>query len=69
MPVRAGDQGLGVLMLRRPGAPFADDDVNLLAALAGQLAVALQKSGERAPASGICMLLQSSRSHHQTSAR
>jgi len=45
LPVRAGDQGLGVLvLLRRSPAPFADEDVNILSTLAGQLAVAMQKS-------------------------
>ena len=45
LPVRAGEQGLGVLvLLRAPAAPFPDEDVNILATLAGQLAVAIQKS-------------------------
>jgi signal transduction histidine kinase/DNA-binding response OmpR family regulator len=45
LPVRAGDRGLGVLVLLRASAtPFADEDVNILATLAGQLAVAIQKS-------------------------
>jgi signal transduction histidine kinase len=45
LPVRAGDQGLGVLVLiRATAARFADEDVNILATLAGQLAVAIQKS-------------------------
>jgi len=45
LPVRAGDRGLGVLVLLRSSAsPFADEDVNILATLAGQLAVAIQKS-------------------------
>jgi GAF domain-containing protein len=45
LPVRAGDRGLGVLVLLRASpAPFADEDVNILVTLAGQLAVAIQKS-------------------------
>jgi signal transduction histidine kinase/DNA-binding response OmpR family regulator len=45
VPVRAGERALGVLVLLRAGpAPFADEDVNILATLAGQLAVAIQKS-------------------------
>ena len=45
VPVRAGDRALGVLvLLRATAAPFADEDVNILATLAGQLAVAIQKS-------------------------
>jgi signal transduction histidine kinase/DNA-binding response OmpR family regulator len=45
LPVRAGERGLGVLvLLRASAAPFADEDVNILATLAGQLAVAIQKS-------------------------
>jgi GAF domain-containing protein len=45
VPVRAGDRGLGVLVvLRATATPFADEDVNILVTLAGQLAVALQKS-------------------------
>jgi signal transduction histidine kinase/DNA-binding response OmpR family regulator len=45
LPVRAGERGLGVLvLLRASAAPFADEDVNILATLAGQLAVAIQKT-------------------------
>lgn len=45
IPVHAGDETLGVLeMRRRSGASFADEELNLLSALAGQLALALQKS-------------------------
>ena len=45
LPVRAGEHGIGVLvLLRAPAAPFPDEDVNILATLAGQLAVAIQKS-------------------------
>ena len=45
LPVRAGDRALGVLvLLRAPATPFAEEDVNILATLAGQLAVTLQKS-------------------------
>lgn len=45
VPVRASGRTLGLLsVLRRPGAPFPEEEVNLLAALAGQLAVALEKA-------------------------
>jgi signal transduction histidine kinase/DNA-binding response OmpR family regulator len=45
IPVRAGDDTLGVLeMHRRSDGAFADEELNLLSALAGQLALALQKS-------------------------
>jgi len=45
IPVHAGADALGVLeMHRRDGGPFADEELNLLSALAGQLALALQKS-------------------------
>jgi signal transduction histidine kinase/DNA-binding response OmpR family regulator len=45
VPVRAGDQALGVLeVLRNRQGRFGEDEVNLLSALAGQLAVALQKT-------------------------
>jgi signal transduction histidine kinase/DNA-binding response OmpR family regulator len=45
VPVRAGDKLLGVLaVLRGAAGSFGDDEVNLLSTLAGQLAVALQKS-------------------------
>lgn len=45
VPVRAGGRTLGLLsVLRRPGAPFPEEEVNLLSALAGQLAVALDKA-------------------------
>ena len=45
LPVHAGDDMLGVLeMRRRSGGGFADEELNLLSALAGQLALALQKS-------------------------
>lgn len=45
LPVRAGEQALGVLDVVRglPGA-FAEEEVNLLSALAVQLSVALQKA-------------------------
>jgi len=45
IPVHAGDDTLGVLeMRRRRGGAFAEEELNLLSALAGQLALALQKS-------------------------
>jgi signal transduction histidine kinase/CheY-like chemotaxis protein len=45
VPVRAGDHSLGVLdVLRLAGGAFDDEEVNLLTALAGQLALALQKA-------------------------
>jgi signal transduction histidine kinase/CheY-like chemotaxis protein len=45
LPVHAGDEMLGVLELRRSaGGPYADEELNLLSALAGQLALALQKA-------------------------
>jgi signal transduction histidine kinase/DNA-binding response OmpR family regulator len=45
VPVRAGEQGLGMLVvLRATAARFADEDVNILTTLAGQLALAIQKS-------------------------
>jgi signal transduction histidine kinase/DNA-binding response OmpR family regulator len=45
LPVRAGERALGVLdVLRVPGTPFGEDEVNLLSALAGQLALALEKA-------------------------
>jgi signal transduction histidine kinase/DNA-binding response OmpR family regulator len=45
LPVRAGDELQGVLTLLRGGAaPFAEDEENLLSALAGQLAVTLQNA-------------------------
>ncbi|HEV8253707.1 MAG TPA: GAF domain-containing protein [Vicinamibacteria bacterium] len=45
VPVRAGEDALGVLtVLRSPAAPFDEEETNLLSALAGQLAVALQKA-------------------------
>lgn len=45
VPVRAGGKVLGVLGILKPGAgPFSEEEVNLLWTLAGQLAVALQKS-------------------------
>ncbi len=45
VPVRAGDELLGILDLVRPGArPFGDDEENVLSALARQLAVTLQNA-------------------------
>ncbi len=48
VPVRASGRTLGLRSLvRRPGVPFPEEEINLLAALAGQLAVALERaSGE-----------------------
>jgi signal transduction histidine kinase/DNA-binding response OmpR family regulator len=49
VPVRAGGRTLGLLsVLRRPGTPFPEEEVNLLSALAGQLAVALDKAASAA---------------------
>ena len=49
VPVRAGDLVLGVLdVLRRPTAPFDDDEISLLATVAGQLALALQRADSEA---------------------
>ena len=45
VPVRAGDQALGVLHVRRgPGAAVSEEESNLLSTLAGHLALALQKA-------------------------
>ena len=45
VPVRAGEQALGVInVLRNGGGGFGEDEANLLSALAGQLALALQKA-------------------------
>jgi CheY-like chemotaxis protein len=45
VPVRAGEQALGVLNVLRGGeGGFGEDEANLLSALAGQLALALQKT-------------------------
>ncbi len=45
IPVRAGDQALGVLEIHRStGGAFEEEELNLLSALAGQLAVTLQKA-------------------------
>ncbi|HET7746377.1 MAG TPA: GAF domain-containing protein, partial [Vicinamibacteria bacterium] len=45
VPVRAGEHALGVLEVVRPSEEaFREEEVNLLSALAGQLAVALQKA-------------------------
>jgi signal transduction histidine kinase/DNA-binding response OmpR family regulator len=45
VPVRAGEQALGVLNVLRSGdGGFGEDEVNLLSALSGQLALALQKT-------------------------
>jgi signal transduction histidine kinase/DNA-binding response OmpR family regulator len=45
VPVRAGDHALGVLeIVRARAAAFEEEEVNLLSALAGQIAVALQKA-------------------------
>jgi signal transduction histidine kinase/DNA-binding response OmpR family regulator len=45
VPVRAGEQALGVLNVLRSGeGGFGEDEANLLSALSGQLALALQKT-------------------------
>jgi signal transduction histidine kinase/DNA-binding response OmpR family regulator len=45
VPVHAGNDSLGVLDVRRRGAgPMTDEELNLLSALAGPLALALQKA-------------------------
>jgi signal transduction histidine kinase len=45
VPVRAGEDVMGVLVLERAsGQPFGDDEQNLLSALAGQMAVTLQNA-------------------------
>jgi len=45
VPVRAGEQALGVVNVLRGGeGGFGEDEANLLSALAGQLALALQKT-------------------------
>jgi signal transduction histidine kinase/DNA-binding response OmpR family regulator len=45
VPVRAGDQALGVLHVRRgAGATVSEEESNLLSTLAGHLALALQKA-------------------------
>jgi signal transduction histidine kinase/DNA-binding response OmpR family regulator len=49
VPVRAGDTALGVLdVLRRPAAPFDEDEIHLLSTLGGQLALALQRAESHA---------------------
>jgi signal transduction histidine kinase/DNA-binding response OmpR family regulator len=51
VPVRAGEQALGVLELQRPGpGGFSEDEENVLSALAGQLAVTLQSTQNLAAA-------------------
>jgi CheY-like chemotaxis protein len=43
--VRAAEQAVGVLdVLKSPGSPFPEEEVSLLSTLAGQLALALQRS-------------------------
>ena len=45
VPVRAGGQSLGVLeVVRFAASPFSEEELNLLSAVAGQMAVAIQKS-------------------------
>ncbi len=44
VPVGAGEQSQGVLNVRKDGAPFAEEEIALLTALAGQLALALQRA-------------------------
>jgi signal transduction histidine kinase/DNA-binding response OmpR family regulator len=49
VPVRAGDVALGVLdVVRRPAAPFDEDEIHLLSTLGGQLALALQRAASHA---------------------
>jgi signal transduction histidine kinase/DNA-binding response OmpR family regulator len=49
VPVRAGDTPLGVLdVVRRPAAPFDEDEIHLLSTLGGQLALALQRAESHA---------------------
>jgi signal transduction histidine kinase/DNA-binding response OmpR family regulator len=49
VPVRAGDAALGVLdVVRRPAAPFDEDEIHLLSTLGGQLALALQRAESHA---------------------
>ena len=49
VPVRAGEQTLGVLdILRTDGQRFDEEELNLLSAVAGQLALALQKAASLA---------------------
>jgi len=51
VPVRAGGQALGVLeVVRFAASPFSDEELNLLSAVAGQMAVAIQKSERTAEA-------------------
>ncbi|HUG52027.1 MAG TPA: GAF domain-containing protein [Vicinamibacteria bacterium] len=45
VPVRAGGRPLGVLeVVRFAASPFSEEELNLLSAVAGQMAVAIQKS-------------------------
>jgi signal transduction histidine kinase/DNA-binding response OmpR family regulator len=49
VPVRAGEQALGILdIFRVPGAAFDEEEVKLLQALGGQLALALQRAASLA---------------------
>jgi signal transduction histidine kinase/DNA-binding response OmpR family regulator len=49
VPVRSGDSALGVLdVLRRPAAPWDEDEIHLLSTLGGQLALALQRAESHA---------------------
>src|SRR5262249_51617845 len=51
LPVRAGDEALGVLeVVRFATIPFTEEELNLLAAVAVQLAVAIQKAAGMAEA-------------------
>jgi GAF domain-containing protein len=51
VPVRAGGQVLGVLeVVRFAASAFSDEELNLLSAVAGQMAVAIQKSERTAEA-------------------
>jgi signal transduction histidine kinase/DNA-binding response OmpR family regulator len=44
VPVRAGEQSLGVIAVLHAGPAFAEDEVNLVSTLASQLAVALKRA-------------------------
>lgn len=44
VPVGTGEQAQGVLNVRRAGGPFPEEEIALLTALSGQLALALQRA-------------------------
>lgn len=59
VPVRAGEETLGIIdVIRSPAAPFDEEEVNLLSALAGQLAVALQRSESAAKTERLARQMQ-----------